>query len=74
MCVNAQCVELLIAHGSIPERNDPHAAEQLIATLALLNERAFGHAFASARRREDLVAVQERLLTIWRRALGLPAD
>ena len=45
-----------------------------VATLALMNERAFSHSFASARRREDLVEVQQRLLVIWQRALGLPAE
>ena len=63
-----------MAHGSVPERNDRAAAERLIATLALMNERALSHAFATARRREDLVEVQERLLVIWQRALGLPAE
>lgn len=72
--VNEQCVELLLAYGSVPERNDRAAAERLIATLALLNERALSHAFATARRRQDLLEVQERLLVIWQRALGLPAE
>lgn len=72
--VNARCVELVLAHGAVPERNDRAAAERLVATLALMNERAFSHSFASARRREDLVEVQQRLLVIWQRALGLPAE
>ena len=70
--VNEQCVRRAgLRIGS--ERNDRAAAERLIATLALLNERALSRAFATARRRQDL-EVQEQLLVIWQRALGLPAE
>jgi TetR/AcrR family transcriptional regulator, ethionamide resistance regulator len=70
---DALCVELLISHGSVPESRDRRAAEALIATLALLNQRAFADASRRARRRADLRPCEQRLLTIWMRALGLPA-
>jgi hypothetical protein len=57
-----------------PERHDRAAAEALVATLALLNERAFSHALTTAKQRADLIPVQQRLLDIWQRALGLPDD
>jgi AcrR family transcriptional regulator len=72
--INAQCAELLRTHGTVPERHDRAAAEALVATLALLNERAFSHALTTAKERADLIPVQQRLLDIWQRALGLPDD
>jgi TetR/AcrR family transcriptional regulator, ethionamide resistance regulator len=70
--INEQCTELLLAHGTAPERHDRTAAEALINMLALLNERAFSHALMTARKRTDLIPVQQRLLVIWQRTLGLP--
>jgi AcrR family transcriptional regulator len=70
--VNALCTDLLIAHGTVPESRDRRAAEALIATLALLNQRTFAAATRSARRRADLGPHEQRLLTIWVRTLGLP--
>jgi TetR/AcrR family transcriptional regulator, ethionamide resistance regulator len=72
--INDQCTELLLTHGIAPERNDKTAAAALVRTLALLNERAFSHALTTARDRADLLPVQERLLAIWQRTLGLPND
>ncbi|HEX3833103.1 MAG TPA: helix-turn-helix domain-containing protein [Solirubrobacteraceae bacterium] len=72
--INEQCAELLLTYGTVPEREDRTAAEALVATLALLNERAFSHALTTAQERADLIPVQQRLLDIWQRALGLPDD
>ncbi|MGA8333161.1 MAG: helix-turn-helix domain-containing protein [Solirubrobacteraceae bacterium] len=70
--INEQCTELLLTHGTAPEREDRTAAQALVSTLALLNERAFSHALATARDRADLIPLQRRLLVIWQRTLGLP--
>ena len=70
--VNQLCTELLMQHGSVPERHDRRAAQALIATLALLNQRTFADAARSARRRGDMRPHEARLLTIWTRTLGLP--
>jgi AcrR family transcriptional regulator len=70
--INTQCAELLLRHGTAPERSDRTAAKALVGTLALLNERAFSHALTTANDRADLIPVQQRLLIIWQRSLGLP--
>jgi TetR/AcrR family transcriptional regulator, ethionamide resistance regulator len=70
--VNSLCVELLLSHGTVPESHDRAAAEQLIATLALLNERTFSHAMREAKSRDDIRPYERTLVTIWERALGLP--
>jgi AcrR family transcriptional regulator len=72
--INAQCTELFLTHGTAPESGDRTAAEALVATLALLNERAFSHALTTANDRADLIPLQQRLLVIWQRTLGLPDD
>jgi AcrR family transcriptional regulator len=72
--INAHCVELFLTYGTTPERDDRTAAEALIGTLALLNERALSHAVTGADDRADLIPVQRRLLAIWQRTLGLPED
>ncbi len=69
--VNAACTELLLRHGTVPERHDPVAARELIETLALMNERVYSHAVPRARRRADLAPTEARLLAIWLRSLGI---
>ena len=69
--VDALCVELLMAHGTVPEAGDRRAGAALVGTLALLNERIFTAEVAGARRRADLRPAERRLLAVWVRTLGL---
>ncbi len=63
--------EILMTHGTVPEREDPVAALALVRTLGLLNEQIFGLETQVARRRGDLAPVELRLLHIWTRTMGL---
>ena len=69
---DALCTDILLECGTVPERDDPVAAAELVRTLALLNERVFAAELARARRRSDLRPAQRRLLTVWLRTFGLP--
>lgn len=69
--VNERCTDLLMTHGTVPERNDHDAALALVQTLALLNERVFSHEVPRAHTRAQLKPVQERLLLIWTRTMGI---
>jgi AcrR family transcriptional regulator len=69
--VNACCTDLLMDHGTVPERADREAARALVQTLALLNERVYSHEVPRARTRAELVPVAERLLVIWMRTMGI---
>jgi AcrR family transcriptional regulator len=68
------CVELLMVHGTVPERTDREAALALVRTLALLNERILAGEISTAARRADLRPAERRLLTIWVRVFGLPGS
>jgi AcrR family transcriptional regulator len=69
--VNERCTDLLTAHGTVPERHDRTAARNLVETLALMNERVFSHEVPRARSRHQLAPVEERLLLIWTRTMGI---
>ena len=69
--VNALCVELLMKHGTVPEARSVTAATELVAALAMMNERVLAHVLRSARIREDLRPTERQLLKIWTRAMGL---
>jgi AcrR family transcriptional regulator len=69
--VNECCTDLLMAHGTVPERTDRQAAQALVETLALLNERVYSHQVPRAQTRGELVPVSERLLAVWMRTMGI---
>jgi TetR/AcrR family transcriptional regulator, ethionamide resistance regulator len=72
--VRGPTVDLLRAHGRVPEAHDAGEAEHLVTALILMTERNFYDLARRDATRKDYDALADRLARVWQRAFGVADD